>query len=163
MAQSLVSGTLRIAADIRFDTNQLGADGATQFESFSQNAYSALPSDANLFFHKAYTLSSSGTQDIELDNLTDHFGNTIVFAKIYAFAIRNLSSVSGRYILIGDTDFAAWLGATGDKVKLGPLGMLFLASPTDGYTVTPTSADTMTITNGTANSVDIKVTIIGKS
>lgn len=163
MAQVLTSGSLRIAADIQFDTTQVGGDAATQTEQFRQNSYSALPNDSNLVFHKLYTLSPSGTQDIELDALTDHFGNVIVFAKIYAFAVRNLASVSGRFISVGATDFAAWLGNANDLVKVGPLGMLFLSSPTDGYTVTPTSADTMTITNGTANAVDIKVTIVGKT
>lgn len=162
MATTLITNSLILAADIKFDTTQTLGDGSVQTESFRNNGYAQLPSDASKFWHKNYTLSGNGTQDIELDNLTDHFGNSLVFAKVYAFLVRNLASTTGYFISVGDTDWAAWLGATGDKVKVGPLGCLFLSSPVDGYTVTSTTADTMTITNGTNNSVDIKVTIIGK-
>lgn len=163
MAASLVTGSLVMAADIKFSLTNTQTDGSVQTDPFDDNRFALLPSDADRYFHKLYSLTGNGTQDIELDSLTDVFGNAIVFSKIYAFLIQNLATASGRFISIGDTDFAAWLGATGDKVKIGPKGCLFVASTLDGYTVTSSTADTMTITNGTNNAVDIKVTIVGKA
>lgn len=165
-ATALTAGTLKMDADIRFTATDTKLDGSVQSDPFDDNKFSGLvPSDANLFYHKKFAILTTATEAIDLDALTDALGNAVAFAVVYGFLIQNVETTTGKYVFVGGTggDFETWVGAIGDKVKLGPKGVLMLCSNVDGYAVTAATGDVLAINNPTGGTVNVKVTIVGKA
>ncbi len=124
---------------------------------------SEVPSDATIWFHEKYTVTAGSDQQLDLSGtLTDQLGQSAVFTKVYGFLIRNLATSGSNNLQIGGSNFAAWLGASNDLVVIGPLGMLFVTSPVNGYTVTNSTADILKIANPGGANIDCVVGIIGK-
>lgn len=71
------------------------------------------------------------------------------YAPVVGFAIRNKSTTTSQNLQIGagSNPFITWLGATGDVVVVGPGGFFMLESPIDGYAVTPSTGDILTISS----------------
>lgn len=139
------------------------ADGSQQFDDFSFPIL-LTPSDADLLFHNQYSIAGSGSQNIDLSGaLTDAVGQSCVFSKVYAVMIYVTTATPGTIVNIGNSNFLTWLGATGDLVKLGPTGLLILANTIDGYAVTASTGDILTIANPGGSGVTVKVAILGKA
>lgn len=166
MATVLTSGSLVMAADIKFAVTQTLSDGSIQSESFTNNAFSGLlPADADRFLHGQATIGTGSDLTFDFQgSILDMFGNTVILSKLYGFLIRNTETVAGRFCWVGNSNLSDWLGSATDKVKVGPRGCLFLCSNTDGYTVTATTADIFKINNPSgSNTVTVKYTFVGKA
>ncbi len=111
---------------------------------------------------KAGTVAGSGSVDIDLaGTLTDPGGDVITFNKIKGFLVKNKSD-SGSGFEVGGS-FDTWLKASGDEVKVMPGGFLAIGNPTAaGFAVTPTTADTMTLSNLGATDQDYEVIVLGE-
>ena len=148
-------------------TSKTLTDGSTQTdplsEAQSRNVY--VPSDATILYHNKFTITAAGNQQFDLSGtLKDALGQNAIYTKVYGLLVSNLDTTVGDFIWVGGggTNFETWLGATGDKIKVGPKGVLYLMSPVDGYVVTATSADILEISAPGANNIDIYVAILGK-
>lgn len=135
-------------------------------------------STADLKYTQLYTLTSSGTQSIDLaGSLTDEYGATITFARIKVMMIRVLSSTEDAASLGGPVDvggaasnqFVNWIDTAAAKVRVGGTaaskGLLLLAADgATGYAVTAGTGDTLKLTNTSGSqSVKVRVTFIGSS
>lgn len=91
-------------------------------------------------------------------------GTAITMAEVTCLMIRNKSSTSGEVLTVGagSNPLVNWIGASGDAVKVGPGGCLFISSPIDGYAVTAGTGDILTLDSGAAT-ISVDILILGRS
>jgi len=157
---------LKISANISGKVTKSPTDGSTQIDDYTESLArnTEIPSDANLLYHTKMTVTNGGSQNIDLSGtLEDALGQSCVFSKVYAFLIVNLNTSTGNVVRVGNSNWATWLGSATDYVVVGPKGHLCLSSPVDGYAVTASTADILTIANPGGTSINIRVVIVGKS
>lgn len=112
-----------------------------------------------IIFKRASATASADTYDLT-GGLTDIYGNAVTLAKIREIWIHNLSSTSGQLLTIGGLIMAALLGGTTETAIVHPGGDWMQAAPVDGYTVTGTTQDTLTVDPG-ANTISYDLRILG--
>jgi hypothetical protein len=97
--------------------------------------------------------------------LVDSFGAAINFAKIKALIIRNKSTVTGEYLVIGGAAAPApfFSEPASDKIILGPGGVMKMTWPVDGIVVTQTTADGLKISAAAGKTISYDIIIIGES
>ena len=89
----------------------------------------------------------AATETIDLtSDLTDIYGNTANLAKIREITIVNLSTTSGETLTISGNFMTAVLGNASYTVVIPPGGRWHQTAPVDGFTVTNTTQDQMTVT-----------------
>ncbi|KKM72902.1 hypothetical protein LCGC14_1415890 [marine sediment metagenome] len=109
--------------------------------------------------------TATATADpIDLGALTSADGRTIVFAEITQIYIRNKSIVSGEKLIVGagSNPLLNWVSATGDAVEVGPSGRFLIESPIDGYAVTDSTGDVLTVDPGAAT-IAYRIVVTGRS
>ena len=150
--------TCRLGAKVTKESS----DGSIQLNDFFLNFAPTVPSDTTIWFHNIYTIAGSGSQTLDLSgSLTDLLGQSATFAKVYGMLIINTATTAGTLIHVGNSNFATFLGSSTDLIKVGPSGCLMLFR-NDGYTVTNSSGDILTIAVPGGSAVDVKVGLIGK-
>lgn len=105
------------------------------------------------------------TVDIDLAGvLTDVFGAATSFVEITGLIIKNNTTTTAHTLTIGggSNPWITWLGATGDKVVIGPSGHISLGNPVDGYAVTAGTGDILRLDSG-ANTISYTIQILGRS
>lgn len=112
------------------------------------------------------TLAASATEDLDLaGTLTGPLGTTLTFARVKGLLVKaaatNTNDVQISRAAAGIPLFAA----TGDLIPVKPGGLfLWVAPNATGIVVTPTTADTITITNSAGTtSVTYDIIVIGAS
>jgi hypothetical protein len=88
-------------------------------------------------------------------------GATVSFAKIKGIYIRHRGTTSGQDLTVSGTGLV-FLGGTSPTITLKAGHLFVLGGSTEGYTVTNSSADTLTFAPG-ANTFDVEVIIWGTS
>lgn len=117
-------------------------------------------------FTDTRTLTASASENLDLAGvLTDVFGNALTFTKIKALIVK-ADAANTNDVLVGGHATAAiatLFGDATDKVRVKPGGMVaFVAPDANGYAVTATTADMLTVTNSAGGtSVTYTVIIIG--
>lgn len=108
------------------------------------------------------TVDSGSPVTIDLNALTDINGVAINFAYVHAIIISNRSVTAGQDLTIGGTLNANVKGflEAGDASVEG--GSMCITAPVNGFTVTNTSADTITVTAAAGTGVPFDITIIGR-
>lgn len=115
-----------------------------------------------IFLSLARSLAAT-SESFDLNTQTDVYGATINFATVKLLFIRNKSTTAGQYLrlsgnfLDGDVSNLGPLGGTSPVAYIGPGGEFLWNSPTDGATVTNTTADTITLTNAATFTYDIVI------
>lgn len=115
---------------------------------------------ANTWYAK--TRSAAAAADvIDLDaDLADDFGTTLVFTKIKEIWIVNLSTTSGEDLTISGDAMLAFVGNNAHQAKAAAGGMWHQSAPVDGFTITSTTQDTLSIDPG-ANTISYDLIIAG--
>jgi len=115
-------------------------------------------------FHDMRTLADGANESLDLaGTLVDMFGTTIIFAKIKAMLIHNLSATQTLTIGGGATPFINWVGDATDVVKIPPNGMLLLVAPLAGFAVTADTGDILKIANSAGAACDYQIALAGTS
>lgn len=97
--------------------------------------------------------SAAESFDLNAGTMVDSFGTALVFTAVKLLFIKNRSVTSPqRFIVTGDfftgtTSQSPMFGATTPTINIGPNGYLLLESPIDGFNVTSTTSDVITISN----------------
>jgi len=93
--------------------------------------------------------------------LVDAFGDTLTFTKVKMLMVHNKSTTPGEDLTLSgnfvDNDM---LGGADSTIVLGPGGICLLTSPVDGFTVTATTGDILTVDPGAAT-IAYDVLIVG--
>jgi hypothetical protein len=126
---------------------------------------------ADLFFTDTRELASAAESfDLNAATMSDSFGAALTFVKVRLLFIRNRATTAAyRFIVTGDfftgtTSQSPMFGATTPTINIGPGGYLLLESPIDGFNVTSTTSDGLTISNvAAAQTFSYDIIILGTS
>lgn len=100
---------------------------------------------ANAFFADKRTVTgASETIDLTAD-LSDAFGTTLVFTKIKELIIYNTNTATGKVLDITGNALTDIISSASPKITIGPSGVARFVSPVDGFTITNTTQDQLTI------------------
>lgn len=121
---------------------------------------------AKEMFSDTRTIAASGTDDIDLSGvLLDAFGNTLLFTRIKALIIEAAAGNTNDVVVGGaaSNGFITPFGASTDKVKVKPGGVMVLIAPdATAYAVTAATADLLRVANGGAGtSVTYNIILVG--
>ena len=113
---------------------------------------------ATKIFSDTRQIAASSNDDLDLNgtSLFDAFNNALAFTKIKGIIVVADAGNTNDVVVGGaaSNGFISPFGASTDKVKVRPGGMLVLVDTgAAGYTVTATTADQLRIANGGAGSV----------
>jgi len=111
-----------------------------------------------------HTLAGGASVSLDLagGGLVDDLGNVLVFAKVRAIVIQNLSDT--KILTVGnDANPLIFLGAAAHTAVLAPKGKLALDNPVTGWAVTPDTGDKVKIANNAGDPADCFVWIVGTS
>jgi hypothetical protein len=116
----------------------------------------------NRYFDQKVTLAVSTPQSWDLyGSLSDVFGNTLNLVKVKFLWIEHLGSTAGETLTIDGTFIErVILSGTTPTYKLGPGGVWFTQDPIDGWAVTNTTDDVITLDPG-AKDFDVRIIIGG--
>lgn len=162
----MVVSKLTIVSQIKATLSKTLADGSVPSLDYLAGLFQEIPSDANLLFVNGYSISSAGSQSLDLSgSLTDVFGDACVFSKVYSVLVINLSTVTAKVIQVGgDTNHVPIFGAGADYVIVGPKGAVHVSNCLDGWTVTAGTGDIVKIANpGGGTAISVAVAVLGKS
>lgn len=126
-------------------------------------------SQADKIWHDTRSILTTANDDLDLTALTTSiFGSTVTisFVEVVAILIINTNTLTGELLEVGGSggnEFVAWVGAAGDKVKVGPNSVFMIANVVDGYAVANGSTDILRIRNPGATTVTYKIAIVGRS
>lgn len=115
---------------------------------------------ANQWFSERVTLAATSKNLDLFGGLTNGFGETINFVTIKQILIYNRSSTATEILTISGTALTNLLGGTTPTVKIGPSGVWTQSSPIDGYAITDSSGDVLTIDSGT-DTITYDIFILG--
>ena len=103
----------------------------------------------DLVYSDSFSISGASTQTYDLaGSLTSILdGSAVTFTKIYGFAVVQDSGAFVITVGAGSNPLLNWVVATGDGVKIGNLGYLVICDPTNGYAVTASTGDVLTLTS----------------
>lgn len=124
-------------------------------------------SAVDLEYLKQETIAASTNTDYDLaGSLLDRFGNVITFVKVKGIWIKaspsNVNSV--RIKPAASNGFLGPFADASDIISVPPGGVLLLAAPVSGWTVTAGSGDLLNLANsGAGSSVVFDIHIIGTS
>lgn len=112
------------------------------------------------------TLTASSSENLDLAGvLTDVFGNTLTFTKIKALIVKADAANTNDVVVGGHATAAcaSFFNDATDKVKVKPGGLVaFVAPDANGYAVTATTADLLTVANSAGGtSVTYTIIVIG--
>lgn len=122
---------------------------------------------ADLVFADTRSISASASEDLDLaGGLTDPFGVTLTFAKVKAIYIQAKATNTNDVVVGGaaSNGFAGPFGGTTPTVSVKPGGVLLIAHPGAGWTVTASTSDLLKVANSSSGSaVAYDVIVVGTS
>ncbi len=161
-----ITSDLRISS--RATSTGTGDTGTPIFtslvETTSSQASGTTSGKQDLLWEDTGSLAAT-TTDIDLAGvLTDKFGASVNFVEITRLVIKVNTTTTAHTLTVGggSNPWITWLGATGDKIVIGPGGTFVLDNPVDGYAVTAGTADILRLDSG-ANTVSYTIQILGRS
>lgn len=111
-------------------------------------------------WHDTRTITGSENLDL-FGTLTNAFGETVSFAAVKILFIHNKATTTAFDLTLSGSFLENdLLGGTTPTIVLGPGGVCLLTSPMDGFDVTATTDDTLTVNSG-ANSVAYDILLAG--
>lgn len=121
---------------------------------------------ANELFTDTRTLTASATENLDLAGvLTDAFGTVLSFTKVKAIIVTAAAANTNDVVVGGHATaaFAPMFGDVTDTVVVKPGGTFVIVAPdANGYAVTATTADMLTVTNSAGGtSVTYTIAIVG--
>jgi len=132
-----------------------------QNEQALSNGNTAATTNANQIWTDSRSLTAT-SENLDLaGGLTDAFGSTLTFTTVKLLMIKNTSTTSGENLtLSGNFLELDPFSGTSPTLDIDPGGVLFLSSPIDGYTVTGSTADILTINSG-SDTITYEIVIVG--
>ena len=121
---------------------------------------------ADMLWSDQRTLTASATEDLDLaGSLTGPLGGTLTFARVKYLLVKALATNTNDVVVSRAAAGIPLFSATGDALAINPGGWFAWGAPTAaGIVVTPTSAESITVTNSAGGtSVIYDVIVIGAS
>lgn len=169
MATSLSKAVVQVIIDFDYQNVLSGRNSSDAKRLEYRKAFSdgEAVDGAEVVFHNSYTVSASGSQTLDLTGaLVDAFGNTIVFKKLKAIQVRNMSSTAGAKVTLGtpasEYHDEMFTGSGSESINVRPGGLFLWVDPSEDATaMVADTDDKLTIANGTGAGITVEVTLIG--
>lgn len=117
----------------------------------------------NVIIHERRTLTNGQTYSYDLaGGVVDFRGQLKTFARVKTLWVQVLSTANDSLLEVGagSNPFAAWFGAAGDTLKLGPKALQVIHRPdAAGYVVTAGTGDILKVT--ASGTVEYDIVIVG--
>ena len=152
----LIDGSFTKSLDLTSPKEVIGISKSNAFANGTGS------NQGNEFFSDSRQLiETSETIDLT-STLTNAFGETVTFIKVRAFILHVTTKTTGFSLILSGNFLtnAGWITGTTPTQIVGPDGLYVVTNPVDGYTVTNTTQDQLTIDSG-SNTVDYDLIIIG--
>jgi hypothetical protein len=170
MTASLVNTVLSLAASGTLTNPQglLSGQAPLAFSQVTPLGSGTGANQADRLYAATRTLTASSAEDLDLAGvLTDHYGNTLTFARVKGLIIR-ASSANTNNVVVGNAasnGFVTWCGGATHTVSVRPGGVFALFAPdATAYAVTASTGDLLHVANsGAGTSITYDVVIIGAS
>ena len=145
-------GTSQLSHAVDWDTGLFASGTASNTQDLIWSAQDSVAAGA------PDTVDVAGTLTSKLS------GATISMVEVTLIYIRNKSTTTAEILEIGagSNPLLNWVKATGDAIKIGPGGVFLLTSPVDGFAVTATTGDILTITSA-SGTILYDIVIMGRS
>lgn len=110
------------------------------------------------------TISGATSLDLRGSLASALDASTVTFPLVVTILVVNNSTTTGQYVTFGEATnpVTSFFAASGDGIKIGPGGFIWLHSPTDGYATVAGTGDILTLTPS-SGSVDVDIFIIGRA
>jgi len=118
-------------------------------------------SNADLFYSTRAQHTATVSYDLT-GGLTDRFGNTLTFVELRQILVVNLSTTAADLLVLQGNLMSAFLNGTAPTADLGPGGIFYHSNPIDGFTVTVTTQDVLTVDAG-AKTISYDLFLVGTS
>jgi hypothetical protein len=131
-------------------------------QSFSQSWTSGTGNNqCNALFADTRT-AAGATDSLDLyGGLTDAYGTTLNFTKIRGVLVRNQATTTAFVLkLAGSFMTGPVLNGTTPELEVNPSGIWYQTNPIDGWTVTNTTQDVLSVNPG-ANTIIYDIIIMG--
>lgn len=140
-------------------------DATSTIALLRTEAYGRSGSVGDVYVHHRVTLAAA-PETIDLtgnaNEIYDVFGLVVNLEKVLELSVFNRSVTSGEDLELGGNFLTALMGGATDGPLIPPKGELRWTSPVDGFVVTNTTQDTLTIDPGAAT-IEYDLIIIGKA
>ena len=171
MAATLTALAGTISTSVSLTAKQTETDGTIEQAPVSHSSAQAITfgtgaGKANELYATLLTIAGGGNTSLDLQALAATLGRTASLDVFKGIQIINTSTVADCILSVGASggnEFSAWVGATGDILKI-PAGWSFLLAGADasGLTVDATHK-VLKIANAGAGSATLKIVIYGES
>lgn len=103
------------------------------------------------------------SQDLNLSEISGPYGTGGLTSVKYLF-LNNTTTDTGAVLQAGGTGnpFSTPFGEAGDKLEIGPGGIILLASPVNGYGVISGTGDVLTVENVGSATAELRYVLIGE-
>lgn len=118
-------------------------------------------SQADLFYSTRAQHTGTASYDLTA-SLVDRFGNTLTYVEVTEIWLINRSTTAADLLVMQGNLMSAFLNGTTPTADVGPDGEFHMTNPIDGFTVTGTSQDVLTVDAG-GNTISYDLFIIGRS
>lgn len=157
--QFLIDGSFAKALDL---TSPKESISISKSQAFTNGTGS---NQGNEFFSDTRELNAgnSFTETLDLTSgLSNAFGETVTFIKLRMILIHNKSTSTGENLTLSGNAIAnsGWLGGTTPTQIVPPNGWYIVTNPIDGFTITNTSQDQLTIDSG-SDEISYDIILIG--
>ncbi len=161
-----LTGTTRVNVGLVYSATEFltVAQAAPSIERAQAWTSGTGSNQANRYYEETIALAGSAVNRDLFGSLVDQFGNTLSLATVKEIFILNKSTVSGETLEISGNFvtgvlWADWVDDAA-KITIGPGGFEHKRNPIDGYAVTNTTAERITLDPG-ANTFDVDLIILG--
>ena len=131
------------------------------FSPYNLFSHGTGANQANKRWRKTAELAATSVSFDLAGGEADEYGNTLTFTNVKVLTIKNTNTTTAKDLTISgtfmDNDL---LGGGSSTVVLGPGGIFSVSSPVDGFTVTNTTGDVLTLNAG-ANTITYEISILG--
>ncbi len=121
---------------------------------------------ANWFFKREYTIASGGNQVVDLNgsSISDIFGTNLAMTSAVSVMVINRAVDDAAAENTTNVTMTTTLAGLPATVVLAPGSMFQMANANAGgvSVVTPTSGDTITLTNASGASAKVQICVIGR-
>ena len=139
----------------------LSLPGAIGYAIASSYTNGTGANQANAFWSDTRTLAATAESfDLKTAGgtvIVDDYGVTLPFTLIKLLIVRNKSAVSGQTLTLSGNFLSSMDGGTGPTHIIGAGGTFVADCPIEGYTVSNTTRDTLTLTNSATFDYDILI------
>lgn len=161
--ETIITAAIKAVETSPLDLAAVSAPAALEVKLNLTNGTGA--NQASKIFSDSRVLAASASESLDLaGSLTSALGATLTFATVKAILIR-AKATNTNNVVVGPAASNGFLGPFGDatdRVAIKPGGVLMVAAPATGWTVTAGTGDLLSVANSSSGTeVGYDIILVG--